>query len=365
LTGGDNDPGRHVEVVVADVIEHSSVLDWLFVAFYNYLTEYHPTWMKYYIDFIELVQPNNCSLGYWLAYRYVKKLLLTVNPVVVVSVHPMTNHYLARIIKELPLKHAPDLIVIVTDPNGKLWSGWACRGACVTVSPNELATAALVDLGVPRQKILTIGMPVDPEFLHPPKQNRDDFLTSLQLSSNLPTLCLTAGIAGGGNALAIYKALGALQNSIQVIVVCGDNPKLAKAIRAESLKSGLVTAIVDRLPSMSDVMNACDLLVTKAGGLTTYEAVARRLPMAIDMITEPMPQEVGTAALLIDAGLATGIENSEEILALAESLQIRNRSEPPLPLPLQYNLNRTDSVYEIAKLILSNCHFDDHAHSSS
>ncbi len=118
------------------------------------------------------------------------------------------------------------------------------------------------------------------------------------------------------------------------------------------------TAVLDKLPSMSDAMNACDLLVTKAGGLTTYEAVARRLPMALDMITEPMPQEFGTASLLIDAKLARAIKKPEDIVALAESLQIRNREEPPLPLPLKYNLNRTESVYEIAKLVLSNCHID-------
>ena len=356
LTRGDHSPGSPFEVVIADVIEHSNVVDWLFVAFYNYLTEYHPTWMKYYIDFIELVKPNNCALGYWMAYRYVKNLLISVNPAVVVSVHPMTNHYLARLIKNLPLQHAPALIVIVTDPNSKLWSGWACRDAYLTVSPNALATETLVKYGVDRQKILTIGMPVDPEFLHPPKQTRETFLTSLELSSDLPTLCLTAGSAGGGNTLAIYKALSALQNRIQIIVICGGNPKLARAIKAESLKGKLPTAIVNKLPSMSDVMNACDLLVTKANGLTTYEAVARRLPMAIDMITEPMPQEVGTAALLIDAGLAKGIKNPDEILALAELLRIRSCGEPPLPLPTQYNLDRTDSVYEIAKLILSNCH---------
>jgi UDP-N-acetylglucosamine:LPS N-acetylglucosamine transferase len=215
LTLGRKSPGSPFGVVIADVIEHSNVLDWLFVAFYNYLTEYHSTWMKYYVDFIEFVKPNNCALGYWLAYRYVKKLLLSVNPAVVVSVHPMTNHYLARLIRDLPLEHAPELIVVVTDPNGKLWSGWACKGASLTISPNELSTEALVNFGLDLQKISTIGMPVDPEFLHPPKQNRETFLTSLQLSSDLPTLCLTAGSAGGGNTLAIYRALATIQNIIQ------------------------------------------------------------------------------------------------------------------------------------------------------
>jgi UDP-N-acetylglucosamine:LPS N-acetylglucosamine transferase len=101
-------------------------------------------------------------------------------------------------------------------------------------------------------------------------------------------------------------------------------------------------------------MSACDLLVTKAGGLTTFEAVARRLPMAIDMLTTPMPQESGTAELLIDAGLAKPINHPSDIVAIVEALEhIDNRDK--LPLPSKYNLDRTDAVYEIAKIILSNC----------
>ncbi len=126
--------------MISDVIEHINLLDWCFVAFYNYLLEYHQSWMKYYIDFIEAVKPNNCALGYWLAYPYVNRLLATADPNVVVSVHPMTNHYLARAIKSLPRKPLPNLIVVVTDPNAQLWSGWACQDAHLTVSPNDLAT---------------------------------------------------------------------------------------------------------------------------------------------------------------------------------------------------------------------------------
>ena len=45
-------------------------------------------------------------------------------------------------------------------------------------------------------------------------------------------------------------------------------------------------------------------MVTKAGGLTTYEALARHLPMALDLLTEPMPQERGTAQIMIENQLA-------------------------------------------------------------
>ena len=151
----------------------------------------------------------------------------------------------------------------------------------------------------------------------------------------------------------LYKALAVVRNVIQVIVICGDNQRLAHAIRTESTQTNIATVVIDKLPSMSDMMAACDLLVTKAGGLTTYEAIARRLPMAIDMISELMPQEAGTAAILIEAKLAVSIATPDDIVALAERLQVRERRAELPPLPTQHNLDRTNSVYDIAKLILA------------
>jgi UDP-N-acetylglucosamine:LPS N-acetylglucosamine transferase len=197
-------------------------------------------------------------------------------------------------------------------------------------------------------------MPIDPQFLHPPLHDREAFLETLGLKPNLITVCLTAGWTGGGNFVKIYKALANVRKPVQVIVICGNNEELYREIQQLAQTMAFPTAIERELPSLSDAMSACDLLVTKAGGLTTFEAVARRLPMAIDMLTTPMPQESGTAELLIDAGLAKPINHPSDIVAIVEALEhIDNRDK--LPLPSQYNLNRTDAVYEIAKIILSNC----------
>jgi UDP-N-acetylglucosamine:LPS N-acetylglucosamine transferase len=140
-----------------------------------------------------------------------------------------------------------------------------------------------------------------------------------------------------------------------MIVICGNNEKLYQKIKKIALTMPFKTTVERELPSLSDAMSACDLLVTKAGGLTTYEAIARRLPMAIDMLTEPMPQEGGTAEILIEAGLAKPINQPSDLVTIIEALEhIENRAE--LPLPQKNNLDCTHAVYEIAKIILENCH---------
>jgi UDP-N-acetylglucosamine:LPS N-acetylglucosamine transferase len=49
---------------------------------------------------------------------------------------------------------------------------------------------------------------------------------------------------------------------------------------------------------MEKVMRAADVMVSKLGGLTTFEALASRLPIIADATTRPMPQESQTADLV-------------------------------------------------------------------
>jgi hypothetical protein len=92
--------------------------------------------MKYYYRIIELLRPDNSEIGYRLAFKFASKLLIAV-----VSVHPMANEYLARILKEIDLPRRPKFVIEVTDPNSKLWHGWGCRGADLIIVPNELASS--------------------------------------------------------------------------------------------------------------------------------------------------------------------------------------------------------------------------------
>jgi UDP-N-acetylglucosamine:LPS N-acetylglucosamine transferase len=342
-----------VEVVLVDIIEKSNWIHWGYVAFYNFLLRYHQNWMKYYNQAIDWLRPDDTEIGYRLAFGYAKKLLVKTDPSVVVSVHPMANFYLARILKEIRLPHRPELIVIVTDPNDQLWRGWACPDADLIVAPNEPVYRGLISKGVDPKRIHTIGMPVNPEFLHAPTQDKKTFLTNLGLDLNTKTICLSAGQAGGGNAAVIYEALLQAKQAMQLIVLCGDNRELTDQIYKLSKAAKFKTVVLEELPSMSNGMSACDLLITKAGGLTTFEAVARRLPMAIDMLTAPMPQEIGTAKMLIEVGLAKPIEHPNDIVTIVDSLEPAERFEKAIPR--KYNLDRIDSIYDIAKLVLSGC----------
>jgi UDP-N-acetylglucosamine:LPS N-acetylglucosamine transferase len=61
-------------------------------------------------------------------------------------------------------------------------------------------------------------------------------------------------------------------------------------------------------------------MVSKLGGLTTFEALACRLPIIADITTPPMPQEAGTVKLLVNRGAGIMLEKSSDIVATVRSL---------------------------------------------
>ncbi len=343
-------------VLSDNVAEKSHPINRWFVDLYNYMLRYQQSRMKYYYWFIQNIKPNDSAIGYRLVRPYLNKLLDRLKPSVVVSVHPMTNHYMARVLAERNLTGHTRLISVVTDPNSDLWRGWGCAQADLIIAPNELARDRLLSWGVPGSKIALLGMPVHPDFLRVPRVPRATFLSLLGLSSTRFTVVFNAGWAGGGNLLPIYQRLAAARRPLQCIFVCGHNRNLFQLVCNEAKAHPAPTAVLPFHDSMPDLMSACDAMVTKAGGLTTFEAVARRLPMAFDLITPAMPQEAGTCDLVVEQGLGYRLHRSEDLVALVDGAALTidlDRAEKPLPSA--YCLDRTHAVYDIAATILAAC----------
>lgn len=336
------------------IVEKSHPINKKFVDLYNYLLGHKQEWMKYYFWFIQTFKPNDSELGYLIVKRYLTKMFSQATPDVIVSVHPMTNQYVARALKDLGLHETVKLLTVVTDPNGNFWRGWACPDAALTVVPNSLSKQQLVEWDVPAEKIRIVGMPVNPQFLKPPRTTRKEFMESLGLDAKRTTIFLNAGWAGGGNMMDMYQQLSKTKKDIQIIFLCGRNEELYNKVKNAAAQNPIPTAVMPYYDRMSDIMSHVDLMVTKAGGLTTFEAISKKLPLVFDTITKPMPQELGTVQLLVRENLAYTVDNPEDILQIVENFTpIEDREH--YKLPTRYSLDRTEAVYDIARMILGFC----------
>ena len=158
--------------------------------------------------------------------------------------------------------------------------------------------AHLEALGLPGERITVSGIPIDPIFSVP--VDREQVRISYGLRPEKTTLLLSAGALGVGPTELIVKRLKQLRNDVQTIVVCGKSEevraRVTQAVRGQRGKFR-VLGYSDR---MHELMQISDLFIGKPGGLTTSEALACGLPMAI---FSPIPgQEERNADHLLEEG---------------------------------------------------------------
>ena len=288
-------------VNIVRALEESHLLAEKLAELYNYLLRHHQHLMKYYYWAIEHLHPNESNLFYRLTSRYVRQLFEKYCPQVVVSVHPMTQHFFGRMLRELGLLDHIPLVTVVTDPCYGFWRGWACEEVSLYLVATEDARRQLIDYGVPVEKIKICGIPIHPKFQLQTEADKQATRAELGLDPEKFTVFINAGWVGGGNIPRIFEEMverGEQIENTQAIFLAGRNHELRERIAAVARRAPFPTKVIGYTNVMEKLMNAADVMVSKLGGLTTFEALASRLPIIADATTRPMPQESQTAQLI-------------------------------------------------------------------
>jgi len=235
------------------------------------------------------------------------RMLQRVQPDLCVATHFLPAEILAWLIakKKLQAKNA----IVVTDYD--VHAMWLCRTVSRYYVAIPEALEYLAGIGVPREIIRVTGIPIDPLFAKP--VDRSTAHARLKLDPAAPIILLAAGGYGVGPVEQLVQDLLALQKPWQLVAIAGKAEKVKKRLdeiahSAGSLRSGNARLVpVGFTTEMDQYMAAADLLVGKAGGLTTSEALARNLPMAL---IEPIPgQEFRNADHLLENGAAIRCNN--------------------------------------------------------
>jgi processive 1,2-diacylglycerol beta-glucosyltransferase len=177
-------------------------------------------------------------------------------------------------------------------------------------------------LGLPEERVIVSGIPVDPAFEQP--FNRAALLTTYGLRPEAPIVLLSAGATGNSSARQVVQQLMQARGDLQVIVVCGRNEGLYREIAAmvaPKVERFRVLGFSDHMP---DLMRLATVFIGKPGGLTAAECMAAGLPM---LIVDPLPgQEDRNCYHLLEEGVAM---RCNEITAIAHKID-RMLGEPGL-----------------------------------
>jgi len=312
--------GESYAVRVVRAVEESHHLAAKLVALYNWLLRNKQHWMKYYYWLINRFRPETREFFHSRSIGYVRDLFQRWCPHIVVSVHPLTQHIFARVLKELGLAERIPLVTVVTDPYYGFWKGWACDDVRLYLVASDEARRQLIDYGIAPERIKVSGMPVHPKFSFPGDDAARVARTALGLDPDKFTVFVNAGWEGGGNIPQIFRELARGELDVQAIFLAGKNEALRSEAELIAGEAKFPIKVIGYSDEVEQLMRAANVMISKLGGLTTFEALSCRVPIIADAITAPMPQEAGTLNLIVKSGAAVMLERASDVVPVVHRM---------------------------------------------
>jgi len=217
------------------------------------------------------------------------------------------------------------------------------------IVPSSDVELKLIEKGVKRHKIKPLGIPIRPAFLEHGAKREQDIYKELGLGRSTPTVLIMGGGQGLGPIKKLVFSLDKCKNNLQIIVIAGTNKKLYTQLKKRAHKLKKRVAILEFVDNVNELMEISTLIVTKPGGITTAEALAKNLPI---VILKALPgQEAMNAEFLLKEGIAVKPKTTKEAVRTIEKLLSDHKQLTSMREASRRNA-RPNASFEAAHLLL-------------
>lgn len=334
------------EVLCDDSLDHTNILHKQFYSkLYKKLSEMLPEFLGWWYETSDdpwVADKSRLAIDLPQALPLIS-LVKAFRPDVILCTHFMPAGVISWLIANGKLDAR--LGVVVTDFHfHAFWITRAFNWYFVAQEDDKIHMEAL---GLPGDRIMITGIPVEPEFAQP--VNADAVLQRHGLQMGRPTFLVVGGALGLSPATAVVRQLLNLDRDFQAVIVCGRNEEMQDDI-VQLVKSRPGDfRVLGYTAEISELMAASTMILTKPGGMTTAEALARGLPM---MILDPIGgQEERNSDVLLEAGAAV---KCTEVTLVAHKLR-RLIDDPPRLERMREaarQLGRPNAARDIARITL-------------
>lgn len=294
---------------------------------YNY--EYYKK--KYRKKESRLYTPSNRSLS------KLAKLANELKPRIVISTFPNCTGYMSRY-KETYKDNIP-LLTCITDVVDN--NEWLHKHNDLYFVPVEAIKERLIKKGINKDRIITTGIPIRKMFHNDTFNNK---IVREQYGYNETMFIIL--IMGGSMGIlperdAFFKWINSLNNT-KTIILTGKNKGLYNKIINKNYQN---IRAIEYADNVSELMRMSNLLISKAGGITLFEAIASRLPFIVYKPT--LGQEVENCKFIENYNIGY-ITYSIEELKNRLILFMKNEDEYDY---LSQNLNNISQNIDMDKLV--------------
>lgn len=233
-------------------------------------------------------------------------IIVEENPDLIISTHVLLVSIIGYL-KEKGLINIP-FISVVTDYEAH--GSYIDKNVDAYIAGSEYTSESLIKQGVAKEKIFSYGIPI-----------KEEFVKRICEVSTLPRpfqILIMAGSLGLKGIIETLDNLIFTEGSYNITVVCGHNQRLKNSIETKYFaliksKKIIVYGYTNSIPM---IMENSDIIITKPGGLTISEAIAKNLPMVIPFYIPG--QEKENLEFLLRNGLAIYVSEIDTISQLIE-----------------------------------------------
>ena len=299
------------------------IIDWLqyatprfadkYYSFYSFLVKngrgFYNTWYRFFENRKTNQKPELSSYS-TLCFS---KLMEERKPDLIISTLPLCSQTVS-FYKEKTNCSIP-LITCVTDITGH--SEWISKNTELYLVGSHVVKEKFIEKGVSPEKIHVTGIPVRLDFIKNSsfkRLNKDNSIKNL--------LFMGGGLGMLPDDLEFYYNLN-IQPDIEVTVITGKNVKLYHHLigRYENIK------VLGFIENIGDYMRQADLIVTKPGGITTFEAIHSEVP--IIALNPYLQQEIYNANYIEEMHIGTVVNGNssrclQDLISILEHEKLDN-----------------------------------------
>lgn len=272
------------------------------------------------------------------------KLLLAEPWDIIVNTHFLPAELIAALRKKGKIG-TPQLTATTDFETHRLWVNQPCDHYFTATEEGALY---LHSWGVPESDTTVSGIPIHPAFSK--EKDRKGCLKRLGMVGDRPVILQLSGGFGVGPIEKLLHAILDVEVPLDVVVICGKNAKLKTELDGIRPPDKHRVKIVGFTDQIDEYMAVADVVVTKPGGLTTSEVLARGAAMAI---VNPIPgQESRNSDYLLENQAAIKINH---VATMAHKLTALLHDPERLAL-LKENarrLARPNAAYDVARAALA------------
>jgi processive 1,2-diacylglycerol beta-glucosyltransferase len=275
-------------------------------------------------------------------------LLKDFSPKATLSTYPTYGGMLS----ELKRRNLINLISTVVITDFVAHSQWIHPHVDQYFVPSDEVRYHLIKKGISPKTIEITGIPISMDFLLPIE--RDEVFRKYGLMNDVPVILVMAGIFGmTRGVMEICETIKEIAMDVQAVVLCGNDKNLFSKLTDTFSDKGIIKPIFGQV-EVYKLMNIASLLISKSGGITVSEALAKELPI---LIYKPLPgQEYHNAVFLAKTGTGIIVKNRSELKNILKILLADrgylNQMKEAIRL-----IKKPDAAMDVAKSLIEMVNF--------